>query len=605
MRALSSSPFLLLFLAVITVHAADDLTGYRTLQEAITTQVHEAKTESAGLAGYLGLSLEKSSSGGWIVDETALGSPAQKAGIKQGDSVLAIDGSAIRSIDDLRTLIQAHQAGDMIKIALQRQDQKLDVNATLDALSRPLDDGNIRPMMGVRMGTPSEAIGIPVTFVTTGMPASKAGVRIGDVILKVNEAELGEALSLTDKLSEYKPGDSVNVLIKRGDKQFSKAVTLAADENGSVPSEEQRTLKPWKKDSIRLAVLLVEFADTKHSDKIPLQEWQNLFFSRDTYHTTNATGQKTYGSVADYYHEASCGKLRVEGKIFDWVASKKNREEFNQGRLGKNRNTLFNEAVNALKARDGADALKDYDALEIIYAGARFPEANRGSLLWPHRSSVNIDGKVWPYVIVAEGGKNMANISVICHENGHVLGLPDLYARPENPGSEGAGRWCIMSNHNNNGQPQHFCAWSKEQLGWLTPAVIDPSVKQKLILSPIEGSDHECYKVLVRADGSEYFLLENRRKKGFDTGLLAEGLLIWRVVANRPILEESHGISGPSGPRVHVNAVPFPSKSNSAFTPYTQPSSRPQLAGGAAVSITNIRQLADGRITFEIGREFE
>src|SRR5204863_9626474 len=115
---------------------------------------------------------------------------------------------------------------------------------------------------------------------------------------------------------------------------------------------------------------------------------------------------------------------------------------------------------------------------------------------------------------------------------------------------------------------------------WATPTVIDPAVKQKLILSPIEDSPKHCFKVLARADGSEYFLLENRKKKGFDSSVPAEGLLIWRVVGNRPILEESHGVAGPSGPRVYQQDVPFPSKSNDAFTPYTIPSSRSQLGGG-------------------------
>src|SRR5580704_17142959 len=135
-----------------------------------------------------------------------------------------------------------------------------------------------------------------------------------------------------------------------------------------------------------------------------------------------------------------------------------------------------------------------------------------------------------------------------------------------------------MSNPFSDGSkpPQHLSAWCKEKLGWIKPAVLDPTVKQKLVLAPIEDSPKECFKVLVRPDGSEYFLLENRKNKGFDASLPGEGLLIWRVVGNRPILEESHGVAGPGGPGVFLNAVPFPSPANDAFTPYTTPSSRSQ-----------------------------
>jgi hypothetical protein len=156
-----------------------------------------------------------------------------------------------------------------------------------------------------------------------------------------------------------------------------------------------------------------------------------------------------------------------------------------------------------------------------------------------------------------------------------------------------------------NGKPQHFCAWSKEKVGWVKPAVIDPTVKQKLVLAPIEDSPKECFKVLLRPDGSEYLLLENRRKKGFDESLPAEGLLIWRVIGNRPFLQESHGITGPSGPRTMLNQVPYPSESNDAYTPYTTPSSRSQLGGGLPVHVTNIRKLPDGRISFQIGYEYQ
>jgi hypothetical protein len=133
---------------------------------------------------------------------------------------------------------------------------------------------------------------------------------------------------------------------------------------------------------------------------------------------------------------------------------------------------------------------------------------------------------------------------------------------------------------------------------------IDPTVKQKLVLAPIEDSPKECVKVLVRPDGSEYFLLENRRKRGFDADLPGEGLLIWRVVNDRPILEESHGVEGPSGPTVHLSAVPYPSPANNAFTPDTTPSSRSPHGGGPPVYITEIRRLPDGRITFHVGYEY-
>jgi hypothetical protein len=81
-------------------------------------------------------------------------------------------------------------------------------------------------------------------------------------------------------------------------------------------------------------------------------------------------------------------------------------------------------------------------------------------------------------------------------------------------------------------------------------------------------------------------------------------MLIWRVTGNRPSLEESHGITGPTGPRVQLPLVPYPSKSNTAFTPTTVPSSRAVAGGGLPVHITHIRRVGDGRITFFVGYEF-
>jgi immune inhibitor A len=440
-------------------------------------------------------------------------------------------------------------------------------------------------------------------------PAAKAGLKEGDQVASVAGQPVPNTDILRELLKAKAPGDEVNIGIVRGQQTMQLPATLAptskvglATLEGTGGGWDNRGLgKAWKGATYRLAIIGIEYADVKHNTKITARNWEDSLFSLGTYNTTNATGDKVFGSMNDYYKEQSFNKLKIEGKMFDFVEVSKKRMDYGQGNA--NKMALFNEACEKLLVRDGKDALNDFDGVFFLYAGKR-PQVPRGSLYWPHRSNYTFQGKRWPYFIVEEGGEKMNNISVFCHEFGHMLGLPDLYARPENPGSTGLWQWCAMSNQVGSGKPQHFCAWSKEQVGWVTPCVIDPSVKQKLILSPIEDSPKECFKVLLRSDASEYLLLENRKKKGFDSSLPGEGLLIWRVVGNRPLLEESHGIDGPAGTRVFPTSIPYPSASNDAFTPYTIPSSRSQLGGGLPVNITNIRRLSDGRITFHIGYEY-
>ena len=71
-----------------------------------------------------------------------------------------------------------------------------------------------------------------------------------------------------------------------------------------------------------------------------------------------------------------------------------------------------------------------------------------------------------------------------------------------------------------------------------------------------------------------------------------------------PVAGDPRGIGGPDGPNRFLGSVPYPLKSNTAFTPFTTPSSKPAKPGGVPVHITNIRRLPDGRITFHIGYEY-
>jgi M6 family metalloprotease-like protein len=582
---------------------SQELAEYRTTATAKTTTLAKA-LETASQPGYLGVHAIEDSQGRVRLDAVQPNSPAAKAGLRAGDLVQAIADISLGNLSLFREILLASSPGEALSVRVIRNGKEEAVRVTLGAGTKPMKGGGPRAVLGIVAGETPDGDGVALQIVTPGLPAEKAGLKLKDILTRIDGAPLPTPSSVSDSLAGRQPGDEVIVTVRRNGKDEDIKVKLAADPNAVGPgSWDARAAVAWKKNVYRLAVVPIEFPDVKRNPKIEVEDWHEALFSSKSYTGKSVTGQRVFGSMRDYYTEQSFGKLRTEGKVFDYVEVAKKRADYGQSTNPAQKTTLLGEAMDKVLERDGKEALNGFDGVFFLYAGSRV-QTNRGGLYWPHRASFTHKGKRWSYFISNEGGAAMSTISVICHEFGHMLGLPDLYARPENPGSEGVGVWCAMSNQVGNGRPQHFGAWSKERLGWVDPVVLNPTVKQKLILSPIEDSPRECFKVLVKADGSEYFLLENRRKKGFDQELPGEGLLIWRVVQNKPILEESHGVEGPLGPRVHLNAVPFPSAANDAFTPHTMPSSRSQLGGGLPVWLTNIRKLPDGRVTFWIGYEF-
>jgi M6 family metalloprotease-like protein len=583
------------------VAAEPDLSDYRTVEKAIPAKTGKGGPTTAPRPVFLGVHLAAGPKGRLLVEEVADDSPAAKAGVRRGDLLLKADGKDTKDEQTLLDLLRVKSPGDKVTLALSRQEKPLEVTATLAPLSQPMAAGRQRAVLGVQVKTVKDREGVTIEQVEAGSAADRAKLKVGEVLLKLDDVALSYPDKLREVIADKKPDEVVTLTLLLAEKIVEMKVRLGGEAVAERrPRGWDRRNAYWSKPVYRLAIICVEYPDVKHNPKIDAKAWEDAMFSKGTYTKTSVTGQTVYGSLYDYYLEQSHGQLKVEGKAFDYVEVSKKRGAYATG----NRPTLLTEALDKLLEREGKDALKDFDGVFFLYAGARY-SASRGSLYWPHRASVTHNGKRWPYFICEEGGARMNNISVFCHEFGHLLGLPDLYARPENPGMEGVGVWCAMANQVGNGRPQQFCAWSKEKLGWLKPTILDPAVKQKLILSPVEDSPKECFKILLRPDGSEYLLLENRGKKGFDKSLPADGLLIWRVVGNRPYLEESHGVEGPAGPRVFLNSVPYPSPSNDAFTPFTTPSSRSQLGAGPPVYITNIRRLPDGRITFHIGYEYQ
>src|SRR5204862_3037754 len=135
------------------------------------------------------------------------------------------------------------------------------------------------------------------------------------------------------------------------------------------PEPQQRQFDPtrgssaWRRDLYHLAVVLDEFPDQKHNDKIPREAWEQALFSEGRYLDKSVTGQTVYGSVKDYYREQSYGKFRVEGKVFDWVEVSKPKNEYQTGTNANNKGIFLGEVLDKLEAREGKDTLRDFDGI--------------------------------------------------------------------------------------------------------------------------------------------------------------------------------------------------------------------------------------------------
>lgn len=85
----------------------------------------------------------------------------------------------------------------------------------------------------------SQLNGVYVNSITYGGAAESGGIFAGDIILKINDRSTNTVSELQEQIGMYRPGDKVNVLIKRGSKDLNLSVALKGD-NGSKKSLAQR-----------------------------------------------------------------------------------------------------------------------------------------------------------------------------------------------------------------------------------------------------------------------------------------------------------------------------------------------------------------------------
>ena len=274
-------------------------------------------------------------------------------------------------------------------------------------------------------------------------------------------------------------------------------------------------------------------------------------------------------SVGQYFRDQSNGLYEPNFEVFGIYTLSQNREYYG-GHQGSSNDKylggMVTEAVQ-LAAADGV-SFKPYDTnnddycdvVIIIYAGVGEAQASttHPEAVWPcnwNLSSASYYGQGGngrfrpntgdPYVDTFavfnelhgsnDNTSTIDGIGTFCHEFGHCLGLPDFY---DTGGGDhyGMGSWDIMclGCYNNDGYtPPGYSAYEKVFMGWIdyiTP--IAGTYYTLPVFNQKQAATDKAVCITSNLNQNEYFILENRKKQGWDRYAPGEGIMITHVTYN-------------------------------------------------------------------------
>ncbi|MFQ5785811.1 MAG: DegQ family serine endoprotease [Alphaproteobacteria bacterium] len=161
---------------------------------------------------------------GAVVAKVEPGTAAEKAGIKAGDVITAINGEAVSDAADLRNKVGLARVGDTVKLTVLRENKKLYLSAVLTPRQQArVESGALDPRLAgavfgaIEQDSPlfGRVNGVEVLEVQTGSRAWQAGLRKGDVILSVNQKSVKTPQELAEAARANKTVLLLN--LRRGD----------------------------------------------------------------------------------------------------------------------------------------------------------------------------------------------------------------------------------------------------------------------------------------------------------------------------------------------------------------------------------------------------
>lgn len=194
-----------------------------------------------------GLDLPKAE--GAIVAQVSSGSPADEAGLRQGDVIVEVDGTAIDAMRELPRVVAGIRPGSTANLTIWRDGERISREVRIGSM--PGDDeaaaAQVEPetngemTYGLELGrldedarrkfdVPSSVTeGVIVLDVDPASPAAEKGLRPGDVILKVANTDVATPSDVREQVARARAADvrAVLLLVSRGGDQRFVGLPLA------------------------------------------------------------------------------------------------------------------------------------------------------------------------------------------------------------------------------------------------------------------------------------------------------------------------------------------------------------------------------------------
>ncbi len=174
------------------------------------------------------------------------GGPADRAGLARGDILLEINGTPVRTLADVRSVLSRHRPGDVVSVVVQHGDEQRARTVTLgDRDGRAYlgiyvasDSPPVAPWrwgkLGARLRPPVP--GALILSVEPGSPAERAGLRAGDWITAVDGQALGAREDLSARIAAHRPGEAIRLTLWRPT-EGERDVTVILGEHPQRPRQ--------------------------------------------------------------------------------------------------------------------------------------------------------------------------------------------------------------------------------------------------------------------------------------------------------------------------------------------------------------------------------